>query len=565
MIGILITIIARIFALVAPNLIGDSITIIENYLSDGNDPAIVKRSLINNIVLIIGASITAGLLTFVMRQTLINVSRFIEFDLKNEIFQKYQDLDISFYKNNRVGDLMNRISEDVSRVRMYVGPALMYSINTVTLFIIIISYMLSIDIKLTLYTIAPLPLLSIIIYKLSRKINIKSLKVQESLSSLTTLVQESFSGISIIKSYTIESELNKHIENISYDTQLKHIDLAKFQSWFLPMMVLLIGLSNILVIFIGGNQFISGKIELGVLAEFIIYVNMLTWPVATVGWVTSIVQQADASQSRINQFLNEKIKIISHNNKKLNIEGYVEFKDLNFCYEETKINALKNVSFKINKGESLGIIGPVGSGKSTLLELIVRNYDPQSGKILIDNIDLKDHNRENVREYISYVPQTTLLFSDTIVNNIKFGKNDADIQEIKKYAKISCIDNEIERFSLKYDSVLGERGINLSGGQKQRISLARALIKKPKILLLDDCLSAVDISTEKEITNNLQIETGNITKIIVSQRISTIKECDKIMVLFNGEILQIGTHDELINDTNGYYHQIDLKQNKKNH
>ena len=565
LIGILITIIARIFALVAPNLIGDSITIIENYLSDGNDPAIVKRSLINNIVLIIGASITAGLLTFVMRQTLINVSRFIEFDLKNEIFQKYQDLDISFYKNNRVGDLMNRISEDVSRVRMYVGPALMYSINTVTLFIIIISYMLSIDIKLTLYTIAPLPLLSIIIYKLSRKINIKSLKVQESLSSLTTLVQESFSGISIIKSYTIESELNKHIENISYDTQLKHIDLAKFQSWFLPMMVLLIGLSNILVIFIGGNQFISGKIELGVLAEFIIYVNMLTWPVATVGWVTSIVQQADASQSRINQFLNEKIKIFSHNNKKLNIEGYVEFKDLNFCYEETKINALKNVSFKINKGESLGIIGPVGSGKSTLLELIVRNYDPQSGKILIDNIDLKDHNRENVREYISYVPQTTLLFSDTIVNNIKFGKNDADIQEIKKYAKISCIDNEIERFSLKYDSVLGERGINLSGGQKQRISLARALIKKPKILLLDDCLSAVDISTEKEITNNLQIETGNITKIIVSQRISTIKECDKIMVLFNGEILQIGTHDELINDTNGYYHQIDLKQNKKNH
>ena len=565
LIGILITIIARIFALVAPNLIGDSITIIENYLSDGNDPAIVKRSLINNIVLIIGASITAGLLTFVMRQTLINVSRFIEFDLKNEIFQKYQDLDISFYKNNRVGDLMNRISEDVSRVRMYVGPALMYSINTVTLFIIIISYMLSIDIKLTLYTIAPLPLLSIIIYKLSRKINIKSLKVQESLSSLTTLVQESFSGISIIKSYTIENELNKHIENISYDTQLKHIDLAKFQSWFLPMMVLLIGLSNILVIFIGGNQFISGKIELGILAEFIIYVNMLTWPVATVGWVTSIVQQADASQSRINQFLNEKIKIISHNNKKLNIEGYVEFKDLNFCYEETKINALKNVSFKINKGESLGIIGPVGSGKSTLLELIVRNYDPQSGKILIDNIDLKDHNRENVREYISYVPQTTLLFSDTIVNNIKFGKNDADIQEIKKYAKISCIDNEIERFSLKYDSVLGERGINLSGGQKQRISLARALIKKPKILLLDDCLSAVDSSTEKEITNNLQIETGNITKIIVSQRISTIKKCDKIMVLFNGEILQIGTHDELINDTNGYYHQIDLKQNKKNH
>ena len=564
LLGILITIIARIFALVAPNLIGDSITIIDNYLSYGNDPTIVKKSLINNILLIIGASITAGFFTFIMRQTLINVSRFIEFDLKNEIFQKYQDLDISFYKNNRVGDLMNRISEDVSKVRMYVGPALMYSINTITLFIIIITYMFSIDFKLTLYTVTPLPLLSFIIYKLSKKINIKSLKVQESLSKLTTIAQESFSGISIIKSYTIEDELNKHIQEISTETKNRHVDLAKFQSWFLPMMVLLIGVSNILVIYIGGNQFIDGKIELGILAEFIIYVNMLTWPVATVGWVTSIVQQAEASQARINQFLKEKIKIINKNSEILNINGDLEFKNINFIYEETNIKALSDINFKLKKGESLGIIGPVGSGKSTLLELIVRNYDPMSGEILIDNLNLKKHNKNNIRENISYVPQTTFLFSDTIKNNIRFGKNDAQMPEIKKYSKVSCINDEIEDFPQKFDSILGERGINLSGGQKQRIALARALIKKPKILLLDDCLSAVDLETENEITSNLLIETRNITKVIVSQRTSTIKKCNKIIVLKDGKIIEAGNHEELVMNPKGYYYQINYKQNKKN-
>ena len=565
LIGILITIIARFFALVAPNLIGESITIIDNYLSNGGDPTIIRKSLIKNISFIVGAAFLAGGFTFIMRQTLINVSRFIEFDLKNEIFQKYQDLDLSFYKKNRVGDLMNRISEDVSKVRMYVGPALMYSINTITLFIIIISYMLSIDVKLTLYTITPLPFLSIIIYKLSKKINIKSLRVQESLSKLTTVAQESFSGISIIKSYTIEDELNKHIDDISHETQTRHVDLAKFQAWFLPMMVLLIGLSNILVIYIGGNQFISGKIELGILAEFIIYVNMLTWPVATVGWVTSIVQQAEASQARINQFLKEKINVINKNSELKTIEGVLEFNNVNFTYDETNIKALSNISFRLEMGKSLGVIGPVGCGKSTLLELIVRNYDPQSGKILIDNTDLKSHNKNNVRDYISYVPQTTFLFSDTIKNNIRFGKNNASDSEIKKYAKISCINDEIEEFPKKYNSILGERGINLSGGQKQRIALARALIKKPKILLLDDCLSAVDVKTEKEISNNLQNHLEDITKIIVSQRTSILKNCDRIIVMNNSEIIETGTHNELIKNTQGYYSQINFKQNKKTH
>ena len=565
LIGILITIIARFFALVAPNLIGESITIIDNYLSNGGDPTIIRKSLIKNISFIVGAAFLAGGFTFIMRQTLINVSRFIEFDLKNEIFQKYQDLDLSFYKKNRVGDLMNRISEDVSKVRMYVGPALMYSINTITLFIIIITYMLSIDVKLTLYTITPLPFLSIIIYKLSKKINIKSLRVQESLSKLTTVAQESFSGISIIKSYTIEDELNKHIDDISHETQTRHVDLAKFQAWFLPMMVLLIGLSNILVIYIGGNQFISGKIELGILAEFIIYVNMLTWPVATVGWVTSIVQQAEASQARINQFLKEKINVINKNSELKTIEGVLEFNNVNFTYDETNIKALSNISFRLEMGKSLGVIGPVGCGKSTLLELIVRNYDPQSGKILIDNTDLKSHNKNNIRDYISYVPQTTFLFSDTIKNNIRFGKNNASDSEIKKYAKISCINDEIEEFPKKYNSILGERGINLSGGQKQRIALARALIKKPKILLLDDCLSAVDVKTEKEISNNLQNHSEDITKIIVSQRTSILKNCDRIIVMNNSEIIETGTHNELIKNTQGYYYQINFKQNKKTH
>ena len=565
LIGILITIIARFFALVAPNLIGESITIIDNYLSNGGDPTIIRKGLIKNISFIVGAAFLAGGFTFIMRQTLINVSRFIEFDLKNEIFQKYQDLDLSFYKKNRVGDLMNRISEDVSKVRMYVGPALMYSINTITLFIIIISYMLSIDVKLTLYTITPLPFLSIIIYKLSKKINIKSLRVQESLSKLTTVAQESFSGISIIKSYTIEDELNKHIDDISHETQTRHVDLAKFQAWFLPMMVLLIGLSNILVIYIGGNQFISGKIELGILAEFIIYVNMLTWPVATVGWVTSIVQQAEASQARINQFLKEKINVINKNSELKTIEGVLEFNNVNFTYDETNIKALSNISFRLEMGKSLGVIGPVGCGKSTLLELIVRNYDPQSGKILIDNTDLKSHNKNNIRDYISYVPQTTFLFSDTIKNNIRFGKNNASNSEIKKYAKISCISDEIEEFPNKYNSILGERGINLSGGQKQRIALARALIKKPKILLLDDCLSAVDVKTEKEISNNLQNQLEDITKIIVSQRTSILKNCDRIIVMNNSEIIETGTHNELIKNTQGYYYQINFKQNKKTH
>ena len=562
-IGIIITIIARIFALVAPNLIGNSITLIEQYtLNNSIELGYLKEQLLKNIIFIILSALIAGLFTFIMRQTLINVSRFIEYDLKNEIFQKYQELNVKFYKNNRVGDLMNRISEDVSKVRMYVGPALMYTINTISLFVIIITYMISIDPKLTMYTIIPLPILSILIYKLSRQINIKSKKVQESLSKLTTFSQESFSGISIIKSNTIEDKVNDFMIEFSSETKDKSIDLAKFQSWFFPMMLLLIGCSNILVIFIGGNQYINGEINLGVLAEFIIYVNMLTWPVATVGWVTSIVQQAEASQKRINEFLSEKNEIISVNQNDYKIKGELEFKGVSLKYPETNIEALSEIDFKINTGQSLGIIGSVGSGKSTILELIVRNYDPDSGKILIDNKNLKDHNIEVIRRDIGYVPQTTFLFSDTIYNNINFGNINSKAEDIQYYSKIACIHDDIMSFPKKYASMLGERGINLSGGQKQRLAIARALIKKPQILILDDSLSALDTETEHNVIKNLKKEIKDITKIIVSHRISTIEKCDLILVLNSGKVIEYGTHKKLC-EINGYYKETYDKQKTK--
>ena len=562
-IGIIITIIARIFALVAPNLIGNSITLIEQYtLNNYIELGYLKEQLLKNIIFIILSALIAGLFTFIMRQTLINVSRFIEYDLKNEIFQKYQELNVKFYKNNRVGDLMNRISEDVSKVRMYVGPALMYTINTISLFVIIITYMISIDPKLTMYTIIPLPILSILIYKLSRQINIKSKRVQESLSKLTTFSQESFSGISIIKSNTIEDKVNDFMIEFSSETKDKSVDLAKFQSWFFPMMLLLIGCSNILVIFIGGNQYINGEINLGVLAEFIIYVNMLTWPVATVGWVTSIVQQAEASQKRINEFLSEKNEIISVNQNDYKIKGELEFKGVSLKYPETNIEALSEIDFKINSGQSLGIIGSVGSGKSTVLELIVRNYDPDLGKILIDNKCLKDHNIEVIRRDIGYVPQTTFLFSDTIYNNINFGNINSKAEDIQYYSKIACIHDDIMSFPKKYASMLGERGINLSGGQKQRLAIARALIKKPQILILDDSLSALDTETEHNVIKNLKKEIKDITKIIVSHRISTIEKCDLILVLNSGKVIEYGTHKKLC-EINGYYKETYDKQKTK--
>ena len=559
-IGVLITIIARIFALVAPNLIGDSITLIEKYfLLEEISRENLEKNLLNNILLIIGSALTAAVFTFLMRQTLINMSRFIEFDLKNVIYSKYQELDQTFYKVNRTGDLMNRISEDVSKVRMYVGPALMYTINTATLFVIIISYMISVSPSLTLYTIIPLPFLSYLIFKLSKYINIKSKSVQESLSKLTTFTQESFSGISVIKSNTIEDVVVNQMSEYSDDTKQKNIDLAKFQSWFFPLMILLIGISNLIVIFVGGNKYIIGEIELGILAEFIIYVNMLTWPVATVGWVTSIVQQAEASQKRINEFLKQKTRIENLNKKQYEIFGDIKFEHVTYQYEETNIKALNNLSFEIKKGQSLGILGGVGTGKSTIAELIVRNFDPTIGKVFIDGKNLRKHNLDLIRKNVGYVPQSTFLFSDTILNNIKFGNPESSFEKIIKYAKISNVHDDIMKFGEQYNSVLGERGINISGGQKQRIAIARAMIKEPSILILDDSLSAVDTKTEDLIFKNVFRKESTSTKIIISHRVSTLKYCDNIIVLNDGEIIQSGNHNKLKNEI-GYYKEIYSEQ-----
>ena len=563
--GILITIIARIFSLFAPRLIGNSLTAVERYILD--DSLVlneIKEELFWNIVIIISAAMIAGFLTFLMRQTIINVSRYIEYDLKNEIFEHYQKLCLSFYKNNRTGDLMNRISEDVGKVRMYFGPAIMYSINTISLFVIVISYMVSIAPLLTVYTLLPLPILSLAIYKLSKAINTRSTAVQETLSDLSTFTQESFSGIAVIKSYGIQSKINEDFAELTVLSKEKNVDLAKIQAWFFPLMILLIGFSNILVIFIGGSQYIEGTLEIGVLAEFIIYVNMLTWPVATVGWVTSIVQQAEASQKRINDFLKEVPKITSGSLDQTIEKGTIEFKNVNFTYKETQIQAAKNISFKLNPGETLGIIGKTGSGKSTLLDLISRLYDVDEGEILIDGIPIQDYSLSGIRSEIGFVPQNPFLFSETIERNIRFGKQDASFEEIKAAAQNAAVAENIEQFKEGYETLLGERGVTLSGGQIQRISIARALIKDPKVLLFDDCLSAVDADTEEEILKNLKERSKEKITLIVSHRISSVMDANSIVVIDQGAVIEQGTHAELINN-DGFYKELFQKQNTERH
>ena len=559
--GFLITIVARIFSLFAPRLIGNSLTAVERYLkSEVKDIEFIKNVLLTNIFIIIGTTLISGFFTFLMRQTIINVSRFIEFDLKNEIFWHYQKLTQRFYKNNRTGDLMNRISEDVGKVRMYVGPAFMYSINTISLFIIVISYMLSIAPGLTLYTLLPLPILSFTIYKLSKVINIRSALVQEVLSKMSSYAQESFTGISVIKSYNIQNKIFSDFEDLSEESYLKNMSLAKLQAWFFPLMILLIGCSNLIVIYIGGNKYINNEIDIGVLAEFIIYVNMLTWPVAVVGWVTSIVQQAEASQKRINEFLEEKPEIIDGKGVKGEINGSIEFNNVSLLYPETNIKAINKINLKILAGSTTGIIGNIGSGKTSLLDLIVRLYDPVDGVIKIDGIDIKKYSLDQLRSSISYVPQNAFLFSETIESNIGYGLISAIFKDIVEASKKAAVHKNIISFLKGYKTLLGERGVTLSGGQIQRVSIARAIVKDSKILLLDDCLSAVDIDTEEQILKHLKYFTKSKTTIIVSHRISSLKHADRIIVFENGEIVQQGKHSDLIG-VKGYYKQLFEKQN----
>lgn len=559
-VGFLITVVARIFSLFTPRLIGNSLTAVEQYVkSDDVSLDSIQELLLFNILIIIGASLVSGFFTFLMRQTIINVSRYVEFDLKNEIFWHYQKLTQRFYKNNRTGDLMNRISEDVGKVRMYVGPAFMYSINTVALFIIVISYMISIAPALTLYTILPLPILSVTIYKLSRIINEKSTRVQEVLSKMSSFAQESFSGIGVIKSYNLQRIVNQGFDDLASESYQKNMSLVKVQAWFFPLMILLIGFSNLIVIYVGGNQYINNEIEIGVLAEFIIYVNMLTWPVAVVGWITSIVQQAEASQERINLFLKEEPEIKDGSGVQKEIKGALELKNVSLRYPETQIQALENISLKIPTGTTLGILGNIGSGKSTLLDLITRLYDPSEGKILLDGIDLKEYTLEQLREAIGSIPQNAFLFSESIEDNIRFGSINASKEAIQEASKEAVVHKNIIAFKEGYQTLLGERGVTLSGGQIQRVSIARAFIKDPKILLLDDCLSAVDTDTEEEILKHLKKIAQNKTTLIVSHRISSLKHADQIIVFENGKIVQQGKHLDLTG-VSGYYKELFEKQ-----
>jgi len=564
LLGFVITVIARIFSLFAPRLIGNSLTAVEKYLQSENpNPEAIQKVLLINILIIVGTALASGFFTFLMRQTIINVSRYIEFDLKNEIFWHYQKLTQRFYKNNRTGDLMNRISEDVGKVRMYVGPAFMYSINTVALFLIVISYMISIAPTLTLYTLLPLPILSFTIYKLSRIINLKSTLVQEVLSKMSSFAQESFSGIAVIKSYNLQNKIFSGFDDLAIESYQKNMSLVKVQAWFFPLMILLIGCSNLIVIYVGGNQYINSEIEIGVLAEFIIYVNMLTWPVAVVGWITSIVQQAEASQKRINDFLKEKPEIYDGPGVAKEIMGTLEFKNVSLTYPETNIQALEKINLKIPAGSTLGIIGNIGSGKSTLLELISRLYDPTSGKLTLDGIDIKQFKLEELRSCIGYIPQNAFLFSESIENNIRFGFVDASKEKIIEASKKAAVHDNIINFNEGYKTMLGERGVTLSGGQIQRVSIARAFIKDPKILLLDDCLSAVDTDTEEEILKHLKAVSKNKTTLIVSHRISSLKHADQIVVFENGKIVQQGKHLDLI-DVDGYYKELFEKQQADN-
>jgi len=565
--GILITIIAQIFSLFTPKLISKSLNAIENFdklsVGEQNSEKVIaafRQDLIHNVLLIIGTTIIAGFLTFLIRQTLIVMSRHIEFDLKNEVFRQYENLSQTFYKQNRTGDLMNRISEDVSKVRMYVGPAVMYTINTFIRFAIVILYMYNVSPLLTLYTILPLPILSYCIFKLSSEINKRSTTFQQYLSKVSSFTQEIFSGIRVIKAYSLEHQHQNNMVDLAEESKRKSLSLARVQSLFGPLMIALIGISNLVVIYFGGVMYINGTIpNLGTIAEFILYVNMLTWPVASLGWVSSMVQEAEASQKRLNEFLKIEPEIKNNNENPSDIQGNISFENVSFTYKDTNIEALKNVSFTVKKGETLAILGKTGSGKSTILSLISRLYDITEGDLKIDGNEISKLNLNDLRNNIGIVPQDAFLFSDTIKNNIKFGNQNATDEEVFEAAKNAVVHDNIIGFNKQYETILGERGITLSGGQKQRVSIARAIIKKPAILLFDDCLSAVDTETEEMILNNLFEISKDKTTIIVSHRVSSAKNADKIIILEDGRIIQQGSHNQLINQE-GYYASLYLKQ-----
>lgn len=567
--GTLFTIISNLFGIIPAQLVRYALDLVKDtldvyFLFEGskiqsNFYDIFAFSILLYGMLILAMALLKGVFLFMVRQTLIVMSRHIEFDLKNEIYAHYQTLPLSFYRRHNTGDLMARISEDVSKVRMYVGPSIMYGINLITLFILVISYMVSVNAKLTFYVLLPLPVLSLSIYYVNNIIMKRSEALQAQLSSVSTFVQESFSGIRVVKAFVREREQLRHFINQSNDYRNKSLGLTLVDSLFYPFIVVLVGLSNILVVYIGGQEIMAGRLTPGNITEFILYVSMLTWPVMALGWTTSQTQRAAASQVRINEFLTTKTDIVSEKNTVRDIQGTIRFDNVSFVYPDTGIKAIKHFNLNVKAGETVAILGTTGSGKSTVASLLTRLYDPTEGQILVDGVPLKEYNLQSLRSQTGYVPQDVFLFSDSIAQNVAFGTTGLPFSKIEQAAKDADLYANIVDFPEGFDTKVGERGITLSGGQKQRLSIARAIARDPKILILDDCLSAVDTQTENTILSNLQRIMQDRTSVIISHRVSSAKLADFIVVLNDGEIIEQGTHSELL-ERNGPYKELYDKQ-----
>lgn len=559
------------FGILIPQKVRDALNLVENKLTEynglsGSDKSIMYDDL-GNILLTFGLIVTGfailkGLFMYFMRQTIIVMSRLIEYDLRKEVFGHLTSLDQSFYRKNQTGDIMARISEDVSKVRNYLGPGILYGINLISLFVMTIYAMWEVDHLLTIVSLLPLPLLSISIYYVSKLINEKSTLIQQQLSSLNNTAQETYSGIRVVKSYVKEDQFVSFFEHQSEEFKKRSLKLAQIEAYFQPLMLLLISISTLIVVIVGGYQVFEGKLTTGNIAEFIIYVNMLTWPVTSIGWIASVVQEAEASQARINELMDQKSTLENINQSQYTLNGNIEFKNVSFVYPNTGIKALDNVSFSINKGEKLAILGKTASGKTTIAELLTRMFDVTSGEILIDGVNIKSHNLNVLRNRIAYVPQDVFLFSDTIAANIAFGKPDVTESDIHQYAKHASVYEEIIKLPAQFDTLIGERGVTLSGGQKQRISIARAFIKNPDIIILDDALSAVDTKTEQDVLSFFASSLQGKSSITITHRANNLLNYDKIIILEEGIIVDEGTHDELLN-REGFYSSIYDQQSMK--
>ena len=553
---VIVSVIFKLFpALLIRNSFDTIAEVIENYKSGAVQNELVRWELIKYGLFIIASAVLQGIFMYFMRQTIVVMSRHIEYDLKNVVFEQYQRLTQRFFKQNNTGDLMNRISEDVGKVRMYVGPAIMYALNTGFTIILVISIMISVSPKLTLLTLAPLPLLAFLVYKVANLINVKSLAVQQQLSTLSTFAQESFSGMRVIKSYHRLHWFNAKFKAEAIEYRSVNEELFRVNATFQPIMILMVGISTLITIFVGGQLYFAGEVSAGNITEFIYYVNLLTWPIASIGWVTSLVQSAAASMERLNEFLSEEPDFKSGDYRPSSFQGTVTFKNVSFTYPNSGIQALDKVSFTLQAGHSLGILGKTGSGKSTITALMVRQYDPTEGHILIDGVDVKDWHLPTLKKYLGWVPQEAFLFSDTIARNIAFGLDEFNQDQVEQAAKAAGVHDNIVDFPKQYETTVGERGVTLSGGQKQRVSIARALAKSPKLMVFDDCLSAVDTETEELILGNIKEATASISSMIVAHRVSSVKHCEQIICLENGQIIEKGTHEEL-EIAGGHYSEL---------